>query len=392
LRDLNEGRELPYFGVVYATVGDNPRKVKRLCRGLELAFDMMQLALGRPLPPTSQTQIGIGQGTGEAVKTSPTSPNAPTGASPAPAPVVKSIIERQKDFAKAYCLQYGWPEALRYLRTYQVRGQADELPVPASVEALSKKKAQLTAEERNLREAHQEILKLKDEADLAIFSPLLVLVDWEEARMTGEGAVKKRNLDLWRFLRTSPYFTSVNRTDLKDYIEWSGVLAREEVREERLFPKEIIETPIEALDLSVRVYNSLKRTGITTVGEVLDLLNKGIEEPLAIRNFGDKSLEELRERLTSKGYLMPNPITEVLERNRDKLMKYPNVVGVGIGEKITGGHPTGRQAIRVYVSRKVPGGILDAHEVLPTQIAGVPTDVVETGDTSVGSGAVKIAK
>jgi DNA-directed RNA polymerase subunit alpha len=66
---------------------------------------------------------------------------------------------------------------------------------------------------------------------------------------------------------------------------------------------EIYEMPIENLDLSVRVFNSLKRTGITTVGEVLDMLNKGEEAMLAIRNFGDKSLDELRVKLQEKGFL-----------------------------------------------------------------------------------------
>lgn len=62
--------------------------------------------------------------------------------------------------------------------------------------------------------------------------------------------------------------------------------------------------PIEGLDLSVRVFNSLKRTGITTVGEVLEMLEKGEDAMLAIRNFGDKSLEELVSRLREKGYLV----------------------------------------------------------------------------------------
>lgn len=66
---------------------------------------------------------------------------------------------------------------------------------------------------------------------------------------------------------------------------------------------ELYDTPIENLDLSVRVFNSLKRTGITTVGEVLDMLDKGSEAMLSIRNFGEKSLDELRERLQEKGYL-----------------------------------------------------------------------------------------
>ncbi len=53
----------------------------------------------------------------------------------------------------------------------------------------------------------------------------------------------------------------------------------------------------------MRVFNSLKRTGITTVGEVLDMLGKGEDAMLSIRNFGDKSLEELRDKLREKGYL-----------------------------------------------------------------------------------------
>ena len=56
---------------------------------------------------------------------------------------------------------------------------------------------------------------------------------------------------------------------------------------------ELAETPVEALDLSVRVFNSLKRTGITTVGDVLDLLEKGESAVMSIRNFGEKSLDEL---------------------------------------------------------------------------------------------------
>ncbi len=73
---------------------------------------------------------------------------------------------------------------------------------------------------------------------------------------------------------------------------------------------EIYETPIEHLDLSVRVFNSLKRTGITTVGEVLDMLGKGEDTMLAIRNFGDKSLDELRDKLREKGYLKDGEATK----------------------------------------------------------------------------------
>ena len=64
---------------------------------------------------------------------------------------------------------------------------------------------------------------------------------------------------------------------------------------------EIFQTPIEELDLSVRVFNSLKRTGITTVGEVIEMLEKGPDAMLAIRNFGEKSMAELKEKLRGRG-------------------------------------------------------------------------------------------
>jgi len=81
-----------------------------------------------------------------------------------------------------------------------------------------------------------------------------------------------------------------------------SAIALEEEVTSRL-TSEMIETPIENLDLSVRVFNSLKRTGITTVGEVLELLEKGDEAVMSIRNFGEKSLQELRQKMQEKGYL-----------------------------------------------------------------------------------------
>lgn len=68
-------------------------------------------------------------------------------------------------------------------------------------------------------------------------------------------------------------------------------------------PSRIYEVPVEDLELTVRAYNCLKRAGITKVGEVLEKLQRGEDEILAIRNFGRKSLNELVEKLDEKGYL-----------------------------------------------------------------------------------------
>ena len=56
--------------------------------------------------------------------------------------------------------------------------------------------------------------------------------------------------------------------------------------------------PIEELDLSVRPYNCLKRAGINTVG---DLMQRTEEEIVSVKNFGRKSLDEVRDKITVLG-------------------------------------------------------------------------------------------
>ena len=56
--------------------------------------------------------------------------------------------------------------------------------------------------------------------------------------------------------------------------------------------------PIEDMDLSVRSYNCLKREGVATVGE---LVQKTEQDLLDIRNFGQKSIEEVKSKLSDMG-------------------------------------------------------------------------------------------
>jgi DNA-directed RNA polymerase subunit alpha len=69
---------------------------------------------------------------------------------------------------------------------------------------------------------------------------------------------------------------------------------------------QVYDTPIEVLELSMRAYNCLKRAGITKIGEILDRWQRGqTSELLAIRNFGQKSLQELLSKMREKGYMAP---------------------------------------------------------------------------------------
>ncbi len=56
------------------------------------------------------------------------------------------------------------------------------------------------------------------------------------------------------------------------------------------------ETPIETLDLSVRAYNSLKRAGFGTIGDLAEAIASGTDIS-KIRNCGAKSCREIMERL-----------------------------------------------------------------------------------------------
>jgi len=147
----------------------------------------------------------------------------------------------------------------------------------------------------------------------AIFSPVR-RVNWEvtSARVGHSTDYDRLTLDIWTDGTISPE---------KALIESSRILMRQlgiisgtseetltkptvEVEvEQPVVNRDVIETPIEALDLGVRVFNSLKRTGITTVGDVMELLDKGESAMLSIRNFGEKSLSELKAKMIDKGYM-----------------------------------------------------------------------------------------
>jgi len=161
----------------------------------------------------------------------------------------------------------------------------------------------------NERSGHMPIGELPVDA---IFSPVK-RVNWEvtSARVGQSTNYDKLVLEIWTDGTYGPeQALSAAAKLLIDHLRFMAGISEEtltvpvehEVPGTRL-TSEVAETPVEALDLSVRVFNSLKRTGITTVGDVLDLLEKGDTAVMSIRNFGEKSLDELRQKMTEKGYL-----------------------------------------------------------------------------------------
>jgi hypothetical protein len=69
-------------------------------------------------------------------------------------------------------------------------------------------------------------------------------------------------------------------------------------------------------------------------------------------------------------------IETVQQQQQDQLMRLPNVIGVGIGEK------GGKKVIKVLVTHKVPVSSLKSEDVVPKRIGGYETDVEEIGSVT----------
>ncbi|MGD8622884.1 MAG: DNA-directed RNA polymerase subunit alpha, partial [Anaerolineales bacterium] len=117
----------------------------------------------------------------------------------------------------------------------------------------------------------------------AIFNPVR-RVNYEvgRARVGQDTSFDRLIIEIWtdgtikpeEALSSSAQILMAHLRDIGGVTEESLMIAAQEEEEPRV-ANEVYETPIENLDLTVRVFNSLKRTGITNVGEVLDMLEKG---------------------------------------------------------------------------------------------------------------------
>ena len=71
---------------------------------------------------------------------------------------------------------------------------------------------------------------------------------------------------------------------------------------------------------------------------------------------------------------------DVLRKHAEELLNKPDVYAVGVGEKISKGKRTGKKALVCSIKQKKPLAQLAADEMIPQDIEGIPTDIVEIGD------------
>ncbi len=117
----------------------------------------------------------------------------------------------------------------------------------------------------------------------------LVLELWTDGTITPDEAVSQSAQILVKHLQLVADF-ALNIDEASELQAPSGIA----------IPSTVYETPIEDFNLSVRAYNCLKRAGITKAGQVLEMT---VDDLLAVRNFGRKSLYELQEKLSNHSML-----------------------------------------------------------------------------------------
>ena len=136
----------------------------------------------------------------------------------------------------------------------------------------------------------------------------------EAARLGQMTDYDKLTLEVWTNGAVSPqdaigYAAKLLKDHMTIFINFEEVPERREESAERGLDKmnESLNRSVEELELSVRSYNCLKNANIQTIGE---LVQKTEAEMLRTKNFGRKSLNEIKEILSSMGLSLGMKIDE----------------------------------------------------------------------------------
>ena len=156
----------------------------------------------------------------------------------------------------------------------------------------------------------------------AVYSPIRrVKYAIENARVGQRNDYDKLILDVWTDGTISPVdavgeAAKIAKDHFDVFINFNEdeVGSDEEEDEDMRLVREILGTPVDELELSVRASNCLKNANINNLG---DLTQKTEDEIAKTRNFGKKSLQEIKEKLqewelnlgmTDYSVLKDNPI------------------------------------------------------------------------------------
>jgi len=152
----------------------------------------------------------------------------------------------------------------------------------------------------------------------SVFTPILKVNFTVEPTHIGQKFSRERLfLEIWTDGTVSPLdalsqAANILIKQLAPFAEYAEVSQLEMEKEAfRLsIPEEKYNMPVEQLDLSVRTINCLRRANIATVGELISREEKDL---LRLRNFGQKSMEEINGRMESLGLSLSAQVSEPTE-------------------------------------------------------------------------------
>lgn len=133
----------------------------------------------------------------------------------------------------------------------------------------------------------------------------LIIEIWTDGRITPEEALKQSSAIMRKHL---DLFVDYN----ENYIEFEKSSILEETPEAAL--EKLLNTPISEIELSVRSSNCINNAGIKTIR---DLVQKNEPEMLKFRNFGKKSLNEIKAILVSMGLSLGMKLPEKEEKKEE---------------------------------------------------------------------------
>ncbi len=160
----------------------------------------------------------------------------------------------------------------------------------------------------------------------AIFSPIVkVKYNVENTRVGQRTDYDKLIIQVWTDGSISPEdalaeAAKIAKDNLSIFINFDEDETRDddEVDEEEEKIKAILETPVEELELSVRSSNCLRNANIRSIG---DLTKKTEEEIAKTRNFGKKSLQEIKEKLGERDLDLGMTDYSVLKKIKQKQLE-----------------------------------------------------------------------
>jgi len=152
----------------------------------------------------------------------------------------------------------------------------------------------------------------------AIFTPVRKANFWvEKTRVGQETEWDKLIVEVWTDGTLAPV-DAVSRAaalftqHLDLFVRFGDNLAAPQLRTTRGndLPSRLADVPIEDLELSVRALNCLKANDVTRVGQLVAMRQ---EDLLQLRNFGQKSLDEIKEKLVEREMVTPEELDTLFQ-------------------------------------------------------------------------------